>query len=105
MNKLLFILIAHMAGDYLFQSNFLALNKGKSNYILLAHSVLYVFAVILVGYLFEIKINNPNLIMIGGTHFFIDYLKAHKITVGLMGEKNALIFDQMLHYIILVLCL
>ena len=39
--SLLFVLMAHMMGDYLFQSDYLAMNKGKDNYILLVHSILY----------------------------------------------------------------
>lgn len=37
--SLLFVLMAHMTGDYLFQSDYLARNKSKDNYILLVHSI------------------------------------------------------------------
>lgn len=49
---LLVTLTAHMVGDYLFQTEYLARNKGSSNYILLAHCVLYTFGV------FFYRINN-----------------------------------------------
>ena len=45
---LLKILFAHALGDYFLQSNYLAMNKGKDNYLLCIHAILYTFAVSLI---------------------------------------------------------
>lgn len=102
MEILLFVLMAHMTGDYLFQNTYLAMNKGKDNYILLAHSVLYTVGVLLIGKLFSIDISITSLLIIGAIHFPVDYLKAKGITTKWLGDKKALILDQVIHYITLL---
>lgn len=103
MEKFLAIIMAHMVGDYLFQSDYLAANKGKDNYILLAHSVIYTFGVMLVAYLFNIETKALNLFLIGAIHIPVDYLKARGITVKWFGSSKALLLDQLVHYITLLL--
>ena len=61
---LLFVLMAHMTGDYLFQSDYLARNKGKDNYILLAHSVLYTVGVMIVAYIMGIELSSIGLLIL-----------------------------------------
>lgn len=99
--NILFILTAHFTGDYLFQSDYLAQNKGKSNYILLAHSVLYVFGVMLVAYIMNITLNPSYLLLLIANHFFVDYIKAVGFTPRYLGDKGALILDQAIHYLVL----
>ena len=96
---LLKILFAHMLGDYFFQTDYMARNKGIDNYILLVHSVLYTFAVYII---FGNHISYLFYIMMILLHFIIDYIKARGITTKLIGDKKALILDQFLHYIILI---
>ena len=36
-------LILHLIGDYLVQTEYMAINKGKYNYIMAVHSILYTF--------------------------------------------------------------
>ena len=103
--SLLFVLMAHMTGDYLFQSDYLASNKGKDNYILLAHSILYTVGVMMVSYVIGIEISLVGLIILSALHFPIDYIKAKGITPKYMGNKNALIFDQLIHYATLLFVL
>ena len=45
---LLKILFAHSLGDYFLQSDYLAMNKGKDNYLLCIHAILYTFGVSLI---------------------------------------------------------
>ena len=66
---LLFVLMAHMTGDYLFQSNYLAMNKGKDNYILLAHSVLYAVGVMIVAFIMGVELNALDLLILSAIHF------------------------------------
>lgn len=102
---LIVILYAHMLGDYFLQTDYLAIKKSKDNYILLAHCVLYGLGVALVFGVFGITINTFELALISAIHYPIDYLKARGITPKLMGNKNALILDQIIHYITLLLIL
>ena len=102
---LLFVLMAHMTGDYLFQSDYLARNKGKDNYILLAHSVLYTVGVMIVAYIMGIELNSIGLLILSIVHFPIDYIKARGITPKYIGDKNSLILDQCIHYLTLIFVL
>lgn len=99
---LLKLLMAHSLGDYFLQTNYLAMNKGKDNYILCIHSILYTFAI---GLVFGNDINQLWYWIILLTHIPIDYIKARGITPKIMGEKNALVLDQSIHYITLILAL
>ena len=45
---LLKILFAHALGDYFLQGDYLAMNKGKDNYLLCIHAILYTFGVSLI---------------------------------------------------------
>lgn len=103
--SLLFVLMAHMTGDYLFQSDYLAGNKGKDNYILLAHSILYTVGVMIVAYVMGIELSSMGLLILSVLHFPVDYIKARGITPKYIGNKNALILDQMIHYISLMFVL
>ena len=103
--SLLFVLMAHMVGDYLFQSDYLAMNKGKDNYILLAHSILYTVGVMFVAYIMSIEISLYGLMILSVLHFPIDYIKARGITPKYLGSKNALILDQLIHYLTLLFVL
>ena len=99
---LLKLLMAHGLGDYLLQNKYLAMNKGKDNYILCIHSILYTFAI---GLVFGNEISQLWYWIILLTHIPVDYIKARGITPKLMGETNALILDQAIHYLTLVLAL
>lgn len=99
---LLKLLIAHSLGDYFLQTDYLATNKGKDNYILCIHSILYTFAI---GLIFGNGISQLWYWIILLTHILIDYVKARGITPKIMGGKNALILDQVIHYLILILAL
>lgn len=99
---LLKLLIAHSLGDYFLQTNYLAMNKGKDNYILCVHAILYTFAI---GTVFGNDISHLWYWIILLTHIPVDYIKARGITTKKLGERNALILDQVIHYITLILAL
>lgn len=99
---LLKILFAHSLGDYFLQTDYLAINKGKDNYILCIHAILYTFAVSLI---FGSEINQLWYWLILLTHILVDYVKARGITPKMMGDKNALILDQAIHFLTLILAL
>lgn len=99
---LLKILFAHSLGDYFLQTDYLAMNKEKDNYILCIHAILYTFAVSLI---FGNEISQLWYWLILLTHILVDYIKARGITPKAMGDKNALILDQSMHFLILILAL
>lgn len=99
---LLKILFAHSLGDYFLQTDYLAMNKGKDNYILCIHAILYTFAVSLI---FGNEISQLWYWLILLTHILVDYIKARGITPKAIGDKNALILDQSMHFLTLVLAL
>ena len=96
LRMIIFLVIAHCVGDYLFQSSYLALNKGKDKYLLFVHSILYVFGIILTAYIFTIEITILQILVLFITHMIIDYFE-------ILGEKRVLIVDQIVHYLILFL--
>lgn len=102
--ELLFVVLsAHMLGDYFLQTDYLAMNKGKDNYILLVHCILYGLGVGLVFGVFGITLTAIEIALISAIHFPIDYIKARGITAKKLGDKNALVLDQTIHYITLFL--
>ena len=103
MRLIVFLVIAHCVGDYLFQSTYLAVNKGKDKYLLFIHSVLYVFGVILTGYIFSIEISVLQILALFIAHMITDYIKASGVSVKALGDKKALIVDQVIHYLVLFL--
>ena len=96
---LLKLLFAHMLGDYFFQTDYIANNKGKDNYILFVHSILYTFGVFIV---FGSYITYLEYIFLIITHIIVDYIKARNITPKILGDVKALMLDQCLHYILLI---
>lgn len=94
------ILFAHCLGDYLFQTNYIATNKGKDNYLLFVHCVLYTLAVYMV---FGTLMSSLAYWVILISHIVVDYIKARGVTPKKYGDEGALVIDQILHYLILLL--
>ncbi len=103
LRMIIFLVIAHCVGDYLFQSSYLALNKGKDKYLLFVHSILYAFGVILTAYIFTIEITILQILGLFITHMIIDYSRTNNTVVEILGEKRVLVVDQIAHYLILFL--
>ena len=99
---LLKILFAHCLGDYFLQTEYLDINKGKDNYLLCIHAILYTFGVSLI---FGNEISQLWYWLILLIHILVDYIKARGITPKIMGDKNALILDQVIHFLTLILAL
>lgn len=84
---LLKIIMCHLIGDYVLQSDFIAQTKGSNRYHLVVHCFLYIVPFYIV-FGFDWK-----LIVILITHIVIDPLKAR-------WNKINYITDQILHYLI-----
>lgn len=103
LRMIIFLVIAHCVGDYLFQSSYLALNKGKDKYLLFVHSILYAFGIILTAYIFTIEITILQILVLFITHMIIDYSRTKDTVIKILGEKRIIIIDQIVHYLILFL--
>ncbi len=80
------IIVCHMLGDYVLQSDFIAQTKGSNWYHLFVHCILYVVPFYLFfGFDFD-------LLLIFVAHFAIDAGKAR-------FKRVSYISDQILHYL------
>ena len=80
LQKLILLIMCHLVGDYVLQSNFIASTKGKNWYHLFVHCVLYAVPFLIVfGWTWQ-------LLIIFLTHMIIDPLKAR--------------YYKILHYVI-----
>lgn len=80
------IVIAHLIGDYVLQTDFIAKTKGENWYHLFVHSALYVVPFyIFFGWGIELG-------LLFASHFGIDAQKARYDKLGYFG-------DQVLHYL------
>lgn len=87
LQKLILLIMCHLVGDYVLQSNFIASTKGKNWYHLFVHCVLYTVPFLIVfGWTWQ-------LLIIFLTHMIIDPLKARY-------GKITYVQDQILHYAI-----
>lgn len=81
--KIFILLICHLIGDYVLQSNFLATTKGENWYHLFVHSVLYIVPFYLFfGF-------NSGLLFLAVTHFIIDALKARYNWISYVWDQGA----------------
>ncbi len=88
----IYIIISHALGDYVLQSNYLASNKGKDDYILLIHCITYIVPFV---FIFGITWQLIPLFVI---HVIVDRLKARHNKINLWQ-------DQTIHYLTALLYL
>jgi len=90
--RIILLVLSHLIGDYVLQSDFLAQTKGSNWYHLFVHCALYCvpFAI-----MFGI---NDILLYIFVSHIIIDSLKAR---YGIIGYVQ----DQIMHYIAMLIYL
>ena len=100
-NIILLLGLIHFVADFVFQSNYVAQNKSKSNVVLLKHVVIYSLPFILFGSVIFVIINML-------LHFCIDYCTS-RMTSKLWAKGDVhnffvvIGFDQFLHLCCLVL--
>lgn len=86
------LILCHLIGDYVLQTDFIAKTKGTNWYHLIVHCALYCLPFFVVYGL------TWQLIFIFITHFVIDPLKARY-------NKINYVTDQLLHYIVMLVYL
>lgn len=83
------LILCHLIGDYVLQTDFIAKTKGENLYHLIIHCVLYIVPFIFVG------VDTYLVWFIFATHLIIDFSKATMRSIDYMT-------DQSLHYVALV---
>jgi len=98
---LFFLLSLHFLGDFPLQGSYLAENKGKDDYLLLAHSFIWVGTISAGLIYFGIfTLWKAAFLLIG--HFCIDRIKARGGWDYVLTNRQALYVDQLLHFIQIV---
>jgi Na+-driven multidrug efflux pump len=86
-NNIIILIMCHLIGDYVLQTNFIAESKGNNWYHLFVHCILYcVPFVIIFGITWQFFI-------LFTMHFLIDLLKARYYKINYLT-------DQILHYLV-----
>lgn len=103
LNPAFYLLLAHLVGDYVMQTDFLAKMKGQNNFILLIHATIW--TLVCVGTLDFLHLYQwwhlPWLLI---THLIMDWIKCHKMpTQHALGW--CLWIDQGFHILTLLVCL
>lgn len=98
MINIIILATAHMFGDYVFQNDFLANNKGKYDFVMFVHSWIW-SACISIGFvLCDYSINLEDFLFLLASHYLIDKYKCNK-----KDKTKALTIDlwvdQILHMI------
>jgi hypothetical protein len=88
--KVVTLVLCHLVGDYVLQTDFIAKTKGTNWYHLFVHCALYILPFIATyGFVWQS-------VIVFVTHFTIDALKARR---GKISYQT----DQMLHYLIVLI--
>lgn len=100
MNNIILLLITHFIGDFILQTDHMALNKSKSNYILFLHCLVYSLCFLYFGL--------PFAMITFGTHFATDYFTSRINSYFWINYKRHWFFvgigaDQLIHTITLIL--
>ena len=95
---LFFLIFLHYLGDFPFQGAYLAENKGKNDYLLLAHSFIWA-GTISAGLLYFGMFALWSALFLVSGHFVIDRWKARKTSSG----NLVFLIDQFLHLIQIII--
>lgn len=94
---LFFLLVLHYIGDFPLQGQYLAENKGKNDYLLFAHSMIW-SGVITAGLLWFGLYAPWKVAFLLMGHFAIDRIKARGMLDTWFTEEHALVLDQFVHF-------
>jgi hypothetical protein len=100
----LLILVAHFVADFIFQSDYHAVNKSKSNFVLAQHVLIYSAILTLFGLLFPISLAWIVFNCVG--HFITDWCTSRATSRLWVANQRHWFFvviglDQLIHYTML----
>jgi hypothetical protein len=103
--NLLILLLSHYIGDYALQSEYIASEKGKDQYVLLAHVAIWTFVIVLTTKFLGFKPGVGSVVMILALpHYVLDYIKSRNIFwCRYLKSNESLMVDQLGHMIQLFL--
>lgn len=105
-NLILFLLISHLIGDYLLQSQRMSDDKLKSYLKIILHSLIYAIPLVLVIIIYLLYFSDTNyllLLLIPLAHYIIDTIKYFIVKYTNLKEIIIYFTDQFIHYIIIYL--
>ncbi|WP_096203085.1 DUF3307 domain-containing protein [Bacillus sp. FJAT-45350] len=112
MSPFAFLFIAHLIGDYLFQTSWMAMNKAKHWGALITHSFVYTLIVSVVAYIGFGGLSIWAILFIFLSHVFLDrrtFVQWWVSTIMQAKGKESfwlgIIADQVFHLIVLVVAL
>lgn len=85
LTSILLIIWAHWIGDFILQSDYMAQNKSKNNWILLDHVISYSIPILLIGFLIPVSI--AWIVINAFGHFCTDYITS-RVTSKLWQNKE-----------------
>lgn len=105
------LLIAHLVGDYLFQTSWMAMNKATRWIPLLAHVTVYTGIVTLIAWISFGGLPLPAIIFIFVTHLILDrrgfvtwWVENIMTAKGKEAKWLMIVVDQIFHLIVLAIC-
>jgi len=104
MSEFLYLLLGHYLADFPLQGDFLSGMKGKNNYLLLCHVLIYTLILGAILTFFGM-FTTPKLWLLFVSHFTVDYWKCHYAPKD-TALTTSLYIDQAIHIAMLfLLCL
>lgn len=103
MSIYMYLLFAHLIGDFVFQSDFIAKFKKDNIFIMVVHVLLYSLSISVVLNMYGLY-DNGVFGLLCATHFLIDIVKCYQATPeNAMGKW--LYIDQASHIAVIILIL
>ena len=100
---LMLVIFAHYLADYPLQGDFLGTMKGKYDYLLFCHCVIWTGCVSISLAYFGLYATWKLLFLFIG-HFIIDRWKARHPSAKEIGLTKLLWIDQLLHFVQILIC-
>ncbi len=98
-----YLILAHLVGDFVMQTDFMAKMKGQNNFILLVHVTTWTLVCSVTLDLLHL-FQWWHLPWLLGTHILMDWIKCHKMPAK-DGLGWCLWVDQSVHVVSLLVCL
>lgn len=107
-----YLIIAHLIGDYLFQTSWMAMNKATKWIPLLVHCVIYTLSIVIIAYFGFGGLSWIGILFVFITHVIIDkrtfVVWWAETIMGAKTKETAwlkIVVDQVFHIIILAIAL
>lgn len=86
------LLLAHLVGDYVLQTNHVARVKTKSSFVCLFHALLYTLPFLVLSWTVYRSVVLAALVVIGVTHFVIDRWRLARMFLWVRNQCSPVLF-------------